>query len=135
MTHRGAQLGVAAREFLGVPFKLHGRNPRTGLDCVGLVLASLEKVGVHAKAPVGYALRNRTIQKWLSYTDNAGLASCCNAIECGDVLLTSPGPHQHHLLIAQGQASAIHAHAGLRRVVEEPLPPSLKPLAHWRLID
>ncbi|MEL7218569.1 MAG: NlpC/P60 family protein [Pseudomonadota bacterium] len=135
MSDRGTKLGAAAREFVGAPFKLHGRDPQTGLDCIGLVLVSLERSGISTKNPAGYALKNRTIGKWLAYADEAGLALVGDAIAPGDVLLVSPGPHQHHILIAQSQASAIHAHAGLRRVVEEPLARELKPLAQWRLTD
>lgn len=135
MSNTGARLGVAAREFLGTPFKLHGRDPQTGIDCIGLVLVSLKRIGFCAENPVGYALRNRTIVKWLGCAERAGLMRVDDAIAPGDVLLVSPGPHQHHLLIAQGLGSAIHAHAGLRRVVEEPLAPRPMPLAKWRLVE
>ena len=51
----------------------------------------------------------------------------------GDVLLTRPGPAQHHLLIALGADGFVHAHAGLRRVVCQQLVTLDPLLAQWRI--
>ena len=37
----GAALAAAAESLVGTRFRLHGRDPDTGLDCVGLLAASL----------------------------------------------------------------------------------------------
>ena len=37
----GAAIAAAARALVGVPFRLQGRDPALGLDCVGLVGAAL----------------------------------------------------------------------------------------------
>ena len=51
----------------------------------------------------------------------------------GDVLLVKAAPGQQHLLIAEHPTTAIHAHAGLRRVVRETVVfPDIR-FAHWRL--
>ena len=129
------KLAQAAASFVGTPFRLHGRNPDTGLDCVGLLIVSLEAVGVHSTRPTGYALRNTSIGTWLPYAEEWKLRDARGAILAGDVLLISSGPNQHHIQIAQSSSAVIHAHAGLRRVVRERLSrkPSLE--AHWRLAD
>lgn len=129
------KLAQAAASFVGTPFRLHGRNPDTGLDCVGLLIASLEAVGVYSDRPTGYAFRNISVEAWLPYAQQWRLRDAIGEILAGDVLLISPGPRQHHIQIAESRSAIIHAHAGLRRVVRERLSrkPSLE--AHWRLAD
>ncbi|MEL6413739.1 MAG: NlpC/P60 family protein [Pseudomonadota bacterium] len=134
MTQR-QRLADTAGGYLGVPFRLHGRDPRIGLDCVGLVAVCLEEVGARPLVPTGYALRNRSIESWLNCADRSSLAPATGAAEAGDILLLRPGPHQHHLAIDPCDGSIIHAHAGLRRVVRQPFNRSTRVLARWQLID
>ena len=47
----GAAIAAAARALVGVPFRLQGRDPVLGLDCVGLVGAAMRAAGY---APVSY---------------------------------------------------------------------------------
>ena len=54
-------------------------------------------------------------------------------IQRGEVQLVQPGPAQHHLLIALGNDSYVHAHAGLRKTVIQTLNPADPPLRRWRL--
>ncbi len=133
MTKSASRLALAAQQFLDTPFKLHGRDPSIGLDCIGLLIASLETIGVQTDGPKGYALRNRSIRPWLKHLPKAGFVEVKSRIEAGDVLIASPGPEQHHVLIADTSATAIHAHAGLRRVVRQPIPNDLRFVGHWRL--
>lgn len=130
---RGRELGAAAANFIGVPFRLFGRDPEQGLDCIGLLVLSLQKVGCTPIEPVGYRLRNSDLGPWVGCAEGSGLVPVSGTINPGDVLLTSPGPGQYHLLIAQEAHWAIHAHAGLRRVVNQPLPDDLLLTRHWRL--
>ncbi|MEM7688582.1 MAG: hypothetical protein AAF291_06145 [Pseudomonadota bacterium] len=130
---RAHALAKAARGFVGVPFRLHGRDPVLGMDCVGLLVASLRAIGARAVDPVGYALRNRKIDRWLECADQSGLMRVSAPLELGDVMLVSPGPLQHHILIADTSETAIHAHAGLRRVVRQPLATDERIQARWRL--
>lgn len=130
---QGEQLARAATHLLGAPFRLHGRDPRVGLDCVGLLLASLQAIGIQAEYPRGYALRNRSIDRWIAYAPLWSLADASGPILAGDVLISSPGPNQHHVMIAVKPRTVIHAHAGLRRVVREPLKPDQVFNAHWRV--
>lgn len=130
------RLGVAeaALALVGTRFVLGGRDPAIGLDCVGLVSVALARMGRGVHAPTGYGLRNRSIAHWLPLARKAGLVLCEEAAGAGDCLLTASGPAQHHLLIVGPDGSdAIHAHAGLRRVVVSPLPLADCILRHWRL--
>lgn len=136
MTRRDA-LAEAAEALVGVPFRLFGRDSRYGLDCVGLVAAALARSGAAVPAPSGYALRNTDIAPFLPFAAQAGLVSCEGYPARGDVLLLEPGPAQHHLAIATGPDTIVHAHAGLRRIVLQPFatePGHGSPiLGAWRL--
>ena len=126
----GREVALAAQTLVGTRFRLHGRDPATGLDCVGMVAAALG-----ATAPIGYRLRNRDIAAALAFAPAAGLAEVSGPIEPGDVLLVRSGPAQHHLLVAGPNGGFIHAHAGLRRVVATPAPLVWPVERHWRLED
>ena len=129
----GARLATAAANLIGSKFRLYGRDPETGLDCVGLVIASLRSIDRKPKVPTGYRLQNTSIDRWLKLVEPSGLREAAGDIEPGDVLLIQPGPGQHHLLIAESTTTAIHAHARIRRVVRQPMDRNARVLARWRL--
>ena len=129
------KLAQAAASFIGAPFRLHGRDPQTGLDCMGLLIASLEAIGIRSDRPTGYALRNSSIDAWRAYAERWSLKETTDDVRAGDVLLISPGPRQHHLQIAENRSTVIHAHAGLRRVVRGKLSNDLSLEAHLRIVD
>lgn len=128
-------LAQAAANFIGVRFRLHGRNPATGLDCIGLLHASLTAIGKSPPSLSGYRLRNACIDEWLGLADRALLTPTKTARLPGDVMLITAGPEQHHLLIAENERTFIHAHAGLRRVVRQSLNISDNLLVQWRVTE
>lgn len=129
----GAALAAAAERLVGTRFELHGRDPATGLDCVGLVAVALAEIGRPAFAPFGYRLRQTEVDRFLASATRSGLAEATGPVEPGDVLLSRPGPAQHHLVIAAAGGAIVHAHAGLGRIVLTP-PPLRWPIdRHWRL--
>lgn len=130
--HAGA-LAKAASHYLGIRFRLHGRDPATGLDCVGLLVRSLADVGCRPVSPQGYRLHNTDPARWLTYADQSGLVLAVGSIERGDVILLRPGPAQQHIVIAEGSGDVIHAHAGLGRIVRQPMKLAEQMLVHWRL--
>lgn len=131
--HQGQRLAESAGAFIGSPFRLHGRDPATGLDCIGLLYASLVRIGRSAVAPEGYRLRNSDPSRWFGFARHSGLGDAEGDLIVGDVLVVAPGPGQQHLQIIETPKSVIHAHAGLRRVVRQPSDFSADLLAHWRL--
>lgn len=131
-TDRGADLAVAAAQLIGCPFRLHGRDPATGLDCVGVVVAALVAIGARPLAPTGYGLRNLSVEHWLHLAARSGLVASPGSIRASDVLLIALNHSQHHLAIATSDVSIIHAHAGLRLVVRQPLEPNWRVCAKWR---
>jgi cell wall-associated NlpC family hydrolase len=131
----GAALAAAAAGFTGTAYRLHGRDPETGLDCVGLVAAALERCGWSPNVPRGYRLQAVSVDALLGFAAANGFAR--NGIDLplapGELVLVRPSPLQAHLVIACGARGFIHAHAGLRRVVREsgevPWPIDMR----WRL--
>lgn len=126
----GAELSAAAIALVGAPFRLHGRDPRYGLDCLGVVSSAMGRIeGV----PSLYPLRGGSIGEIERLMREWGLVPAAPPFTSGDVLLLRPGPGQHHFAIAAGNDFFIHAHAGLRRVVLGPIPPDWPLTGHWRL--
>jgi murein DD-endopeptidase / murein LD-carboxypeptidase len=114
---------------IGVPFRLHGRDAATGLDCVGVVAMVLGAKAV----PSGYWLRRAVPDEIVEGLEAAGLVRIEGAARDGDVLLIAAGPAQFHLAVKTG-AGFVHACALLKRVVETPgLPDGL--IGIWRRED
>ncbi len=130
-----AALAAAAEALVGTPFRLHGRDPQTGLDCIGLYTAARAAIGRPVNIPPCYGLRNRDIAGILARAGTDGLTNAQGLILAGDVVLTRFSPIQVHLLVAVVGNRFVHAHAGLRRVVTMPGPLALPLISHWRLTD
>lgn len=122
----GADRVARARAMLGVPFRLHGRDER-GLDCVGLAAVTL---GRAVPLPQGYGLRSGDGERAQAWLAAAGLVRVDDPVP-GDVALVRPGPLQLHLMI-HVPGGFVHAHAGLRRVVESPGACAWPVIGHWR---
>lgn len=133
MSGKRLAFAAAAESFVGTPFRLRGRDPRTGLDCVGLVTAALDALGSPVPAMPQYAMRQRDFAEQLPAAAAAGFDETDEIPETGDLLLVRPGPAQVHLAVVGSRGGLVHAHAGLGRVVVTP-PPCPWPIArHWRL--
>ena len=120
---------AAARAMVGVPFRLHGRSD-AGVDCVGLAVLALGRAGQGGIGPVAYGLRSGEVglaERWLG---EAGLVRVDHGAP-GDLALVRPGPLQLHLMIMV-PGGFVHAHAGLRRVVEMPGASPWPVLGWWR---
>lgn len=128
----GEALAAAAEALVGARYRLHGRDPATGLDCIGVLAAALTTIGRPAVLPTGYRLRARVLPSLEPFVGPCGFAPCEGAVLPGDVLMLRVGPCQHHLVVA-ARGGFVHAHAGLRRVVKAPLIEA-PAVGRWRLI-
>ena len=131
----GEALAAAAEALVGAPFRLHGRDPASGLDCIGVLAAALAATGRRAALPNGYALRARFLPELGAIAAACGLAETTGPVRPGDVVFLRMGPCQFHLAIAGQRGRFVHAHAGVKRVIlsDGPLP---WPVAgQWRLVD
>ena len=131
MTERGKGIAARARSLVGVRFRPQGRDPELGLDCVGLA-------AVAADLPVNrvrrdYALRGQRLAEIEHELSDLGLQPVCGReAEAGDVLVFGAGPAQLQMGILT-EPGFVHADAGLRMVVERPLPLPWPVLGLWRV--
>lgn len=120
---------------MGCRFRLHGRDPATGLDCIGVLATALGAIGRDVAFPADYALRSMRDPPLEEIARAHGLAATEGAAAPGDVLGLRPSPVQFHLaIVARDPGRLVEAHLGLRRVVLSPRSPALSPIGHWRLI-
>jgi murein DD-endopeptidase / murein LD-carboxypeptidase len=115
---------VDPRRFLGTAFRLQGRDPRYGLDCVGLVALVWD-----VEAPSDYGLRTTNLQTVMAVLDRLGIRK--SEPRPGDAVLYQAGPANLHLGVWMGD-SLIHADARLGRVVETPAPVAWPVLGIWQ---
>ncbi|RDE05036.1 peptidoglycan endopeptidase [Sphingomonas aracearum] len=115
-----------ARGAIGARFRLHGRDPEQGLDCVGLAGWALE-IG---SLPTGYGLRGGTRESVEERLRAAELGAVAE-LRGGDLVLAAAGPGQWHLAIAV-PGGWVHADAGLRCVVERPGAAPWPVVSIWR---
>ena len=129
---RGRAVASAAEALVGTRFRLHGRDPEWGLDCVGLVAVALERAGYGANPLQRYGLRNSDDRDAARLARGSGLLPGAGPHRPGDVLLVHAGPGQSHLVVISRGPGFVHAHAGLRRVVAEAGPPPWPVIHLWR---
>lgn len=129
----GVRLAAAAESLVGVPFRLQGRDPATGLDCVGVVGEALRRCGRQAVLPRGYGLRMSDVAPLLHFANASGLEPAGGTIAAGDIVLVHLNGLQPHLLVALDRDAYVHAHAGLRRVVRQSGCDLMPALVRWRL--
>ena len=129
---RTDRIVAAARDLVGVRFRLQGRSRASGVDCVGLAALALAEAGHEAAVPRGYGLRSGDEALARGWLAEAGLVAVERS-QPGDLILVRPGPLQLHLMILV-PGGHVHAHAGLGRVVETPGPSPWPFIGHWRAI-
>lgn len=130
MASDAAAIVARARALVGVRFRPQGRCREHGLDCLGVVAAAME-IGAEL-VPDDYALRGGEIGELEDGLVRAGFLSVPGEAEAGDVLIARSGPGQLHAVVLT-PGGHVHAHAGLRRVVETPGVPPWSVLGAWRL--
>lgn len=122
---------AAARSAIGARFRLHGRDPAFGLDCVGLAGLAARAAGFRGEIPSGYALRGGSAAAIAAAFSAAGLVAS-DAPGPGALALFKTGPGQFHLAVLV-PGGIVHADAMLRRVVERPGSPPWPMLGCWRV--
>ncbi len=129
----GELAAEAALALVGVPFRLHGRDPRTGLDCVGVAAAALGGEGRLGPVASGYALRSGDSAMVARSLLRAGLVET-DEPQPGDVIAVRAGAGQVHLVVLV-RGGIVHADAMLRKVVFRPGAVPWPVLGIWRIGD
>lgn len=130
MHARADAIVAAVRRCVGTPFRMQGRLPGTGLDCLGVVAEAARAAGGELRLPA-YTLDGDHAALTRSWPTALGCVAVDKA-EAGDVLVTAPSRHRRHFAVVT-PAGVVHAHAGIGRVVEGPLDRDWSVLAAWRL--
>jgi hypothetical protein len=99
---------------------------------VGLVWAAYTAAGKRLVRPSDYPLRGWSRDQVEAGLARAGFVPVVGDGCQGDVALIALNAGQFHLGL-MGQDRMIHAHAGLRRVVETPLDGLANEAVRWRL--
>jgi cell wall-associated NlpC family hydrolase len=120
------EIVARARALIGTRFRPQGRSAADGVDCVGLVALAIGA----PDAPCDYAIRGGSARRLAGELAAAGLRPAVG-MAAGDVLVLAPGRGQLHLGLFTG-TGLVHGDAGLRRVVERPLPLPWPLLGIWR---
>jgi hypothetical protein len=128
--NRGDEIAARARALVGVRFRPQGRDPRLGLDCVGMAAAAagipLERIRRD------YASRGQALAAIEQELCDLGCRPVPGrSVEAGDIMVCEAGPAQYHLLVC-AREGFIHADAALRRVVERPWPAPWPVAGLWR---
>lgn len=122
-----AEIVAAARACVGTKFRAQGRMPGVGLDCVGVVAVATE-----IEVPSDYTLRSAAGRRVEEELRRSGFRTA-DAVLPGDVIVIEPAVGMRHLGVVSGPKSIVHAHSGLRRVVEGPVAPEWRVVGVWRL--
>ncbi len=126
-----AAIVAAARRCVGTRFRAQGRTPGLALDCVGVTLIAARAAGAAPTTVPAYQLGGSNEAGLETFLIGAGCRPVDRA-DPGDLLLIAPAAGRRHLAVAT-PAGAVHAHAGLGRVVEGPLDPGWTVVARYRL--
>ncbi len=129
----GEDLAQAAIKLVGAPFRLHGRDPASGLDCIGVLSAAMASAGRPVPLPNLYSLRSAAVPELERVAAICGFTPTQSPPEPGDVIFVRTGPCQYHLLLTLDRTRFVHAHAGLRRVAIASGPIAWPCIGHWRL--
>lgn len=121
-------IAARAEALVGARFRLHGRDPASGLDCIGVAAAA---TGIAVRS--GYPLRGGDVREIEAALRAAGFARVAES-RAGDVIVLRPGPGQLHVAI-RTETGVVHADAALRRIVARPGLPQGEVLGVWRRLS
>jgi len=117
-----------ALALVGTRFRPQGRGGG-GLDCVGVVLVSFGLPPGSVRRD--YRLRGNHLAEIRDELDAHFRRVPKSHLRAGDLMLLRAGEQQLHLAV-RTQQGFVHAHAGLRRVVETPGEPAWPLLGVYR---
>jgi len=117
-----------ARALVGRPFRLQGRGTG-GLDCVGVALMTYGMPSDCVRR--NYRLRGNHEKEARAFLSEGFRHVSSTRLSPGDLMLMKVAPDQLHLAVRTGDGF-VHAHAGLRRVVETPGMPDVPVIGIYR---
>jgi cell wall-associated NlpC family hydrolase len=112
----------AARTCVGARFRLQGRDPRFGLDCIGVVVWAAQAVGIRVCDQNDYSLSDDPARLTNALQAMGWRVKPTRACALGDIGVFESAGALRHLGVLTPD-TLIHADIGLRRVVEHGLTP------------
>ncbi len=129
---RGKAILDQATGLVGTSFQLHGRDQISGVDCLGLLLLSLEQAGFRLPPVPAYRLRNIDIARFEQFARQIGLLPVAKPDKPGDIVMMRTGPAQLHLGLRCSCLGLVHADSRLDRVNHQPPPLPWPHVGGWR---
>jgi lipoprotein Spr len=122
---------TAARACIGTRFRPQGRTAH-GLDCLGVILACADAVGISLQAPADYRMQGHC-EELVKYRLTLQGFVQIHAVRArpGDLLLSYRTSQQAHFAIVTDRG-IVEADCGLRRVVERPFQIEIPGTSLWR---
>lgn len=116
----------AVRSAVGTRFRPQGRLSGVGLDCVGVALIAARSAGLQCHAVPPYVLGGNHGEILEYALLEIGYHRTVRP-EVADIIVFALGNCHRHLAVITDRG-IVHAHAGLGRVVEGPIP-------DWPVVD
>lgn len=90
----------ALRAYVGTPFRHQGRNPKFGIDCLGLIVCGLRDIGIEVKDNLNYGRRPVFKEMEAGLLEHSVIISMYDALP-GDVLWIKwlRDPYPYHLAV------------------------------------
>jgi len=117
-----------AQALVGTRFRPQGRDA-AGLDCIGVVVAVFQIPPDSVRHD--YKLSGEKLSEVREQLEMRFRRVARTVLRSGDVMLLSAGARQPHLAVRTARGF-VHAHAGIRRVVETPGVPQWPLLGVYR---
>lgn len=113
-----SEIAAVARSFLGVRWT-HQGHTRSGVDCVGLVRAVGDELGLLPDDLIIPPYRTQPDASLLSYFDRYMDRVPARKARLGSVLIFGFGPSPHHagIIVDASNGGIVHAYAAHRKVV------------------
>lgn len=130
---RGEQIAAAAEAMVGIPFRHQGRNPKLGVDCVGVVLCSVWAAGCEVPDCLGYGPIPNASMLMRELEGRADRVHMDDAMP-GDVMLFQRHGSPTHFGIMVAGNHFVHAHQKTGSVRKDELSRLWRSLLHsiWR---
>jgi cell wall-associated NlpC family hydrolase len=124
----------AARACVGTPFRLQGRDPALGLDCIGLVVVAARAAGLVVPDAQDYLMTDDPQRLDDALASSPFTPVNGDALQAGDIVRLETAGLPLHLGIVSPE-TLIHADLRFRRVVEHGFDASWRSrlVSAWRL--
>lgn len=134
MSAKGDIIAAAASDMVGTPFRHQGRNPKSGVDCAGVVLCAVWSAGCELPDCIGYGPQPKADVLLAELQQRARRIHRDDA-EPGDIMLFQyRADMPMHFAVLLANEYVVHAHGSTGKVIKHRLTPAWAARLHsiWR---